>query len=86
MAWIATLSPANELAVRMALCHTNPWCRDDNIWQRRIAALEADLVHSPADRDRFIERAGAIARDMDAAVREMKEQAAAPPPVPAAPR
>lgn len=86
MAWIGTLSPANELAVRMALCQTNPWCREDKAWQLRIGALETEFIHSSADRARFAERAATMARDMDAAVREMKEQALAPPPVPSEPR
>ncbi|HEY3916615.1 MAG TPA: hypothetical protein VGL83_02420 [Stellaceae bacterium] len=82
MAWIATLAPPEELAVRMAICLNNPWCRDDNGWQLRIAELEARLVKSAADRQRFAGRAQQIARDMDAAVREMKTQAAGPAPVP----
>jgi hypothetical protein len=86
MAWIATLSPADELAVRMSICQNNPWCQEDKAWQLRIAELEAEFIHSPADRARFAERAAKMARDMDAVVRDAKEQAAAPPPVPAEPR
>jgi hypothetical protein len=80
LAWIATLTPANELAVRMAICLNNPWCQDDEPWQSRIAELQAKFFKSSGDRDRYERRAAEMARDMDAAVREMKEQFTAPAP------
>jgi hypothetical protein len=80
MAWIATLTPANELSVRMALHMNNPWCQEDKAWQLRIRELQAKLFQTPVDRERYESRAAEMARDMDAAVREMKAQAAAPPP------
>ena len=84
-AWIATLTPANELAVRMAICLNNPWCQGDKPWQLHIAELQAKLFKSPADRQRYETRAAGMARDMDAAVREMKAQAEAPPTTPTEP-
>lgn len=84
-AWIATLTPANELAVRMALCLTNPWCQDDKLWQLRIAELQARFFKSRGDRERYEKRAAEMARDMNAAVREIKEQFAAPPTAPTEP-
>lgn len=85
VAWIATLTPANELAVRMAICMNNPWCLEYKGWQLRIAELQAKFVKSPADRQRYVARAADMARDMEAAVREMKAQAAAPPTTPTEP-
>ncbi len=85
MAWIATLSPADELAVRMALSLSNPWCGEDRPWQLRIAELEARFIKSAADRRRYDERAAKIARDMEGAVQEMKAQAAVPAAAPNAP-
>ena len=85
MAWIATLSPADELAVRMALRLSNPWCREDRAWQLRIAALEAQFIRCDADRRRYDERAAKIARDMEGAVQEMKAQAAMPAAAPSVP-
>lgn len=85
IAWIATLTPANELAVRMAMCLNNPWCQDDKPWQLRIAELQAKFFKSSADRERYESRAAEMARDMDAAVREMKAQFAAQPPAPTEP-
>jgi hypothetical protein len=85
MAWIATLTPANELAVRMALCLNNPWCQEDQGWQTHIRDLQAKLCRSPADRERYESHAAEMARDMDAAVREIQSQASAPqapPPEP----
>jgi hypothetical protein len=71
MAWIGGLAPADELAVRMALCKTNPWCQADDGWQRRIAALRAELVKSDAGEESYERRAAEIARDMDRALRSM---------------
>jgi hypothetical protein len=82
MSWIATLTPANELAVRIALCLNNPWCQEDSGWQQHIRDLQAKLCRSPADRERYQSRAIEMARDMDAAVREMQAQADAPPSAP----
>lgn len=80
MAWIGGLAPPDELAVRMALCESNPWCAQDNAWQSRIAELQGTLIKSPAEREKFERRAAEIARDMDGAVRSMKATAAAPTP------
>lgn len=85
MAWIATLAPADELAVRLAICLNNPWCREDKPWQLRIAELEARFIRSPADRARYDARAAEMARDMDGAMRIMKELAATPSPAPTEP-
>ena len=85
MAWIATLSPADELAVRMALSLSNPWCREGKPWQLRIAAFESRFMKSDADRRRYEERAAKIARDMEGAVQEMKAQAAMPAAAPSVP-
>lgn len=82
-AWIATLSPADELAVRMALSLCNPWCRDDKPWQLRIADLEAQFIKSDEDRRRYQERAAKMARDMEGAVEEIKAQMAVPAAAPA---
>ena len=73
MAWIGGLAPADELAVRMALCKTNPWCEQDDGWQQRIAALAAKLIKSDADRERYEGRAATMAQDMDGALRSMME-------------
>jgi hypothetical protein len=86
MVWIATLSPADELAVRMAMSLSNPWCAADSAWQHRIAELQAKLVKSTDDRRHYERRAAAMARDMEAAAREIKEQNAEPPPVPSNPQ
>ncbi|HWE71808.1 MAG TPA: hypothetical protein VG328_01500 [Stellaceae bacterium] len=83
MAWIATLSPPDELAVRMALSESNPWCHEDKPWQRRIAKLQAELVTSEDDRRRYEERAAKIARDMEGAIRDLKAQATDPAAEPA---
>lgn len=85
MAWIATLTPANELAVRMAYCVSNPWCHDDERWQLRVQELQQQLFKSPSDRARYERRAAAMARDMEAAVREIQAQIEAPPPIPTEP-
>ncbi|HEX3973055.1 MAG TPA: hypothetical protein VHX19_17135 [Stellaceae bacterium] len=77
-AWIATLSPPDELAVRMALCACNPWCRDDRPWQLRVAELQAELIKSDDDRRGYEARAAKIAHDMEGAIEEMKAQAADP--------
>lgn len=82
MAWIATLSPAEELAVRMAMCLCNPWCREDKPWQLRIAELGAQFIKSDEDRQRYEERAAKMARDMDSAVQEIKAQTSIPAAVP----
>ncbi|HVA12421.1 MAG TPA: hypothetical protein VNF99_04155 [Stellaceae bacterium] len=71
VAWIAGLSPTDELPVRMALCLTNPWCHEDKAWQLRIEALRMELLKSTADEERCAQRAAAIARDMDSALRSM---------------
>ena len=73
MAWIGGLAPADELAVRMALCKTNPWCELDTGWQQRIAALAATLIKSDAERERYEGRATMMAQDMDRALRSMME-------------
>jgi hypothetical protein len=78
MAWVATLSPTDELAVRLAFCLNNPWCRDDKPWQIRIAELESQLIKSDDDRRRYEERAAQMAHDIEGAVQEMKAQAAMP--------
>jgi hypothetical protein len=78
LAWIATLSPPDELAVRMAFCLNNPWCLEDKPWQLRIAKLEAQFIQSGEDRRHYGERAAKIARDIEGAVQEMRAQAAAP--------
>ena len=78
LAWIATLTPADELAVRLAFCLNNPWCREDKPWQLRIAELEAQFIKSDADRRHYEERAAKMARDIESAVQEMKAQAATP--------
>ncbi|HLI22109.1 MAG TPA: hypothetical protein VKV32_13370 [Stellaceae bacterium] len=85
MAWIATLTPANELPVRMAFARCNPWCREDSAWQRRIHHLQAKLVKSPADQAGFDARAAEMACDMEAALREIEAQIAAAPSNPAEP-
>lgn len=78
LAWIATLSPPNELAVRMALCLNNPWCRANKPWQLRIAKLAATFIKSNEDRRRYEARAAKMARDIESAVQEMKAQTAVP--------
>lgn len=85
MAWIATLSPPDELAARMAFGLNNSWCREDKPWQLRIAALQSDLVKSDEDRRHYEERAAQMARDMEGAVQEMKDQAAVPATAPNVP-
>jgi hypothetical protein len=60
--------------MRMALCHTNPWCREDTNWQRRIADLRAELIKSPADNERYEQRAAETARDMDSELRRITTQ------------
>ena len=85
MAWIATLSPAEELTVRMAFCLSNPWCRDDKPWQLRIAELEAQFIKSSEDRQRYEERAAKMAHDLEDAVREMRAQTAIPAAAPNTP-
>lgn len=85
MAWIATLSPAEELAVRMALRLDNPWCQEDKPWQLRIAELESQFIKSDEDRRRYEERAAKIARDIKGAVEEMKAQATVPAAAPNTP-
>ena len=82
MAGVATLTPANELPVRMAFCHVNPWCRDDEAWQARLRELQQKLIKSPADEARFEARAAAMARDMESVLREIEGQIAAVPPSP----
>lgn len=76
MAWIATLSPVDELAVRMAYSLRNPWCQQDTPWQLRIAELEAQFIKSVDDRRRYQERAAKMARDFESAVEELKAQTA----------
>jgi hypothetical protein len=83
MAWIATLSPPDELAVRMAMCELNPWCLQDKPWQSRLAELQAQFIKSDADRRHFEERAAKMAHDMEAEVENMKAQAADPTASPA---
>lgn len=78
MAWIATLSPPDELAVRMALCECNPWCRADKPWQFRLTELQSHLIKSDDDRRNYEERAAKMARDMEGAVQDMKNRAADP--------
>ena len=85
MAWIATLSPAEELAVRMALCLSNRWCREDKPWQLRISELEAQFIKSDEDRRRYEERAAKMAHDIEGAVEEMKAQTAIPAAAPNTP-
>jgi len=84
MAWIATLSPADELAVRLAFCLRDPWCREDKPWQLRIAELEAQFIKSDEDRRRYGERAAKMARDIEGAVQEVKAQIAIPAGPPSA--
>jgi hypothetical protein len=74
MAWIGTLTPPDELAVRMALSETNPWCREDKPWQIRVTELQSELIKSNEDRRRYEEQAAKIARDMEGAVQEMKDR------------
>jgi hypothetical protein len=78
LAWIATLSPPDELAVRMALCLNNPWCRADKPWQLRIAKLAATFIKSEEDRRRYEARAAKMARDFESAVEDIKAQTAVP--------
>lgn len=85
MAWIATLSPAEELAVRMAFQLSDPWCRDDRPWQLRIAELEAQFIKSDEDRRHYEARAAKMARDMNGAIEEMKAQSAIPAAAPNTP-
>ena len=85
MAWIATLSPADELAVRMAYSLSNPWCQEDSPWQLRIAELEARFIRSADDRRRYEERAAKMARDFESAVEELKAQTAIPAAAPNTP-
>jgi hypothetical protein len=73
VAWIAGLTPADELAVRMALCKTNPWCEQDKGWRQHIDALAAQLIKSDADRERYEARAATMAQDMAGALRSMME-------------
>lgn len=82
LAWIGTLAPAEELAVRMALARTNPWCQEDKPWQLRIAELQAQFIKTDDDRRRYEERAAKMARDFDGAVQEMKAQMSAPAAIP----
>ena len=82
MAWIATLTPPDELAVRMALCERNPWCREDRSWQLRMTELRAELIKSDDDRRHYEERATKMAHDMKGAVQEMMDQAADPTAAP----
>jgi len=85
LAWIATLAPAEELAVRLAYRLNNPWCREDKAWQLRIAELETRFIKSDDDRRRYDERAAKIARDLDSALEEIKAQTAIPAAAPSAP-
>lgn len=85
MAWIATLSPAEELAVRMAFALSNPWCREDKPWQLRVAGLKSIFIKSDEDRQRYEERAAKMARDIESAVEEMKAQTAIPAAAPNTP-
>jgi hypothetical protein len=85
VAWIATLSPPDELAVRMAFCLNNPWCREDKPWQLRIAELETQVIKSDEDRRHYEERATKIAHDIEGAVQEMKAQTAIPATAPNTP-
>lgn len=85
MAWIATLSPAEELAVRMAFSLRDPWCRDDEPWQLRIAELKAQCIKSDEDRRRHEERAAKMAHDIDGAVQDLKAQIAVPAGAPNTP-
>lgn len=80
MAWIGTLAPADELAVRMGIRLNNPWCHEDKGWQSRIDELSAQCIRSPADRAHYEQRAVEIAHDMEGAVRSMQATAAAPTP------
>jgi hypothetical protein len=74
MAWVEGLAPSDELAVRMALNLTNPWCSDDNGWQHRIGELRAKLIKSDDDEKRYRERAAEMARDMNSAIQSMMAQ------------
>lgn len=85
MAWIVTLSPAEELAVRMAFSLRDPWCRDDKSWQLRITQLQAQCIKSEEDRGRYEERAAKMARDIDGAVQDLKAQIAIPAAAPNTP-
>lgn len=85
MAWIATLSPAEELAVRMAFSLNNPWCREDKPWQLRIAELEAQFIKSDEDRRHYDERAAKMARDIEGAVEELRAQTSVPAAAPNTP-
>lgn len=73
MAWIGNLTPADELAVRMALCKTNPWCQQDPGWQQRIAELRKKLIRSDSGDERYERRAEEMARDMNRALRSMMD-------------
>lgn len=84
-AWIGTLSPADELAVRMAFSLSNPWCREDKPWQLRVAELAAQFIKSDEDRRQYETRAAKIARDMEGAVEELKAQTAIPATAPNTP-
>jgi hypothetical protein len=85
MAWIATLSPSDELAARMAFCLNNPWCQENKPWQLRIAALKSNQVRSDEDSRHYEERAAKMARDIEGAVQEMKDQVAIPTAAPNTP-
>jgi hypothetical protein len=85
MAWVATLSPGDELTVRMAYSLSNPWCQQDTPWQLRIAALEAQFIKTDDDRRCYRERAAKMARDFESAVEELKVQTAIPAAAPNTP-
>jgi hypothetical protein len=78
MTWIATLTPADELAVRMAFSINNPWCREDKPWQLRVAELDGQLIKTEEARRHYGDSAAKIAHDIDGAVEDMKAQAAIP--------
>jgi len=85
MAWIATLSPAEELAVRMAFSLRDPWCRDDKPWQLRIAQLKSQSIESDGDRRSYEERAAKMAHDIDGAVQDPKAEITIPAAAPNTP-
>jgi hypothetical protein len=83
--WISSLTPADELAVRMAFCINNPWCREDNPWQLRIEELTAQLIKTNEARRYYEDHAAKMARDIEGAVKDMQAQAAIPASAPNVP-
>jgi len=84
--WISTLTPADELAVRMAFCVNNSWCQEDKPWRLRIEELKAQLIKTDEARRYYDDQAAKMARDIDSAVKDMQAQATIPAAAPNVPR